>query len=122
MEKTITVKGIEQVAKGNKNGKDWVMYRIVDQDDTEYKSFNPLNLGAPYTISYSEEARKPFTNKEGKRIEPKGVERFIKGSSFADAPPVATPLNKAPNDRLDAIERKVDTMWLTLYPKNDQPF
>lgn len=115
-DKTIQVKGIEQVAQGTKNGKDWKMFKITDSEDIEYKSFEPMNLGAPYQISYTEEPRKPFTNKEGKRIEPKGVDRFIKRAVFADSPPVEV----KPQSGTVSQDRSLEAAWRQIDGINDR--
>lgn len=108
LEKTITVKGIEQVAKSKPGvAKAWIMYRVTDQDDLEYKTFDVLSLGAPYAIKYTEEPRKPFTNKEGKYIEPKGVERFIKEFRLTDSPPVPVSNSNASQGQMGHITKNM---------------
>lgn len=111
MNKTITVKGIEQVAAGITNGNAWTIYRVTDQEGTEYKAFKPLNLGAPYQISYREEPRKPFVAKKGpeagKMITPKGVDRFIQEFSISEAPPVGPGTEVPTETEFEELKRRV---------------
>lgn len=120
MEKIITVKGIERLAQGTKNNKTWVMYKVIDQEDVEYKIFDALSLGAPYHISYSEEPRKPFVAKKGpeagKMITPKGVDRFIKSFEPVDTPPVpvekTSPTSVASLQTTDTLSLRVSDLEL----------
>lgn len=118
MEKTIIVKGVEQITTGTGQRGAWILSKIKDSEGVEYKTFETLNLNTPYRIFYTEEARKPFVNKEGKTITPKGVDRFIKKCEISETPPVSTgsgtgqhphDLN-ACNSRLDALELRIKVL------------
>lgn len=113
--KTITVKGIEQIATGNKNGKQWTMYKVTDQDDNEYKTFDVMTLGSPYQISYEEEPKKPFVAKKGEKagqmITPTGVDRFIKRAVITDAPPMTPNTQSGTGQQvitLESLQRQIN--------------
>lgn len=138
-EKSITVASAELKKSGTTNGKNWTIYKIVDQDNKKYTTFERelAQLGVPAHIFY-EETERDWVNPEGKTIKVKDrtIRKFQIGAEYQTVPTASTFNVKLPGQpsepknpsqgnveaRIKALEVRVDALEDNVIADLDTPF
>jgi len=99
--RNVVIKSVELVKSGTKNGKEWKLYKVTDENGLKYKGFNlTYQPGTVVDELVFEEEEKTFTGKEGNEIT--YTERMIKDS-------VSEPRqNSQKSDKFEQIMFKLD--------------
>lgn len=106
MKKVTSIKEIKELKRGNspKNGKEWVLYKVVDNDNKDYTTFDifGVKFGDEVEINYNEVKNGNFTNRR--------VVKMVKANAPSDNKDTVGGKFESLEARLKAVEDRLSNL------------